>query len=334
MQEKLQRMEAKCADYERDNQMQLFEPPMGKAPTTYITGLDPWVDLRNSIDKHNEKIVASYKGISKEEGLKYDSNKVRMDLLPHKAIKEIAEVYTFGASKYGDRNWEKGIKWSRLYGALQRHIQAFWEGKDFDEESSKKHLAHAGCCLTMLLEAYKLFPQLDDRPNSYLNTPKIGLDIDEVLCDFTQGWANLHKGVDARPNSWFYHREMGAKFKEMKENGTLNDFYMGLSPKVNPKDIPFEPHCYVTSRPIDTSITEAWLKKHKFPEVKVYTVPVGASKVEIMKESGIDIFVDDRFENFVELNKAGICCFLWDAPHNQRYEVGYKRIKDFKQLIE
>ena len=43
-------------------------------------------------------------------------------------------------------------------------------------------------------------------------------------------------------------------------------------------------------------------------------------------------FVDDKFENFVELNKNGICCFLMDAPHNQRYDVGHKRIKSLKEL--
>ena len=62
------------------------------------------------------------------------------------------------------------------------------------------------------------------------------------------------------------------------------------------------------------------------------TVEVGHSKVDIIKESGIEIFVDDRFDNFVELNKAGICCYLFDAPHNRRYDVGYKRIKSLKEL--
>jgi uncharacterized HAD superfamily protein len=64
----------------------------------------------------------------------------------------------------------------------------------------------------------------------------------------------------------------------------------------------------------------------------VYCVPYNASKVEIAKESGIDIFVDDRFENFVELNSAGICCYLFDAPHNRRYDVGHKRLYSLKDL--
>ena len=70
-----------------------------------------------------------------------------------------------------------------------------------------------------------------------------------------------------------------------------------------------------------------------FPTAKVFTVGPNVSKVEVAKKCGIEIFVDDRFENFVELNNAGICCFLFDAPHNQRYDVGYKRIKELNELI-
>ncbi len=41
---------------------------------------------------------------------------------------------------------------------------------------------------------------------------------------------------------------------------------------------------------------------------------------------------DDKYETFVEMNKAGILCFLYDAPHNQRYDVGFKRIKNLSEL--
>jgi uncharacterized HAD superfamily protein len=71
-----------------------------------------------------------------------------------------------------------------------------------------------------------------------------------------------------------------------------------LPPKTLPKDIPFEPHCYVTSRPVDTAITEQWLDKHGYPARPVITVPLGASKVEAIREAGVEIFVDDRFDNF------------------------------------
>ena len=98
-------------------------------------------------------------------------------------------------------------------------------------------------------------------------------------------------------------------------------------------EIPFEPHCYITSRACPNGWTAEWLEKNGFPTRPVYTVGHDQSKVEVALKSGIKWFVDDRFENFVALNEAGICCFLWDAPHNQRYEVGFKRIYSFKDLF-
>ena len=104
-----------------------------------------------------------------------------------------------------------------------------------------------------------------------------------------------------------------------------------MEPKIS--SLPFEPCCYITSRPIPSEITAKWLKMHGFPVAKIYTVGHNESKVAIAKESGLEIFVDDRYENFVELNKAGVCCFLMDAPHNSRYDVGFKRIKSLSDLL-
>ena len=280
------------------------------------------------------------------EGLRFNQNKLRYDLLEPFAVEQLAKVFTKGAEKYAPHNWEKGMDWSKISSSLKRHIAAWEKGEDFDYDPTCKeclegtcknhtglyHMAHAAWNALALVSYYRLYPQGDDRQHSYLNHPKIGLDIDEVICNFTKGW-HERWGVDPNPHSWYYDRDMGSRFKEMKESGELDSFYLSLEPKINPRDIPFEPHCYVTSRPVSTEVTEAWLRKHEFPEVPVYTVPTGASKVEALKQAGVEIFVDDAFHNFTTLNKAGICTFLWDAPHNQRYNVGFKRIKSFSELI-
>lgn len=99
-------------------------------------------------------------------GKKFDTDKVRMELLPVEALVGTAKVLTFGAKKYDDRNWEKGIKYSRVYGALMRHMTAWWNGEDTDEETGLSHLHHAGCCM-MFLQTFVEREQegLDDRPN-------------------------------------------------------------------------------------------------------------------------------------------------------------------------
>ncbi len=101
---------------------------------------------------------------SEELGKKDDSDKLRLELLPPDAIGEIALVLTKGANKYTPRNWEKGIAYGRVYGALQRHLAEFWKGNDIDPEWGIHHLAHAGCCLLFLL-SYELrgMKKWDDR---------------------------------------------------------------------------------------------------------------------------------------------------------------------------
>ena len=97
-------------------------------------------------------------------GTKYDQDKPRFDLIPPESLFAIAEVLTFGAQKYGDRNWEKGIRASRLFAAVQRHLWKWWSGRDTDEESGLSHLSHAICGLAMLLTTIQRNSGLDDRP--------------------------------------------------------------------------------------------------------------------------------------------------------------------------
>lgn len=87
----------------------------------------------------------------------------RYDLVPMKAVGQIAEVYHFGAQKYADHNWRKGYDWGLSYAALQRHLEDFWEGEDINPESGLLHLAHAGWhCLTLITFTEE-FPELDNR---------------------------------------------------------------------------------------------------------------------------------------------------------------------------
>ena len=87
------------------------------------------------------------------EGIKYDSAKPRMNLLPPKAIIEVSKVLTFGAEKYDAENWRKLDDLQNRYtaGAL-RHIFAHMDGEQLDPETKLSHLAHALCCLLFKLE--------------------------------------------------------------------------------------------------------------------------------------------------------------------------------------
>ena len=265
------------------------------------------------------------------KGLRFNSHKTRHDLVPAYAQEQYAKVMTAGFLKYGADNWRKGQAWSTVIASAERHLNAFKQGEDYDPETGQLHSAHLMCNAAFLTEFYKIYPEGDDRPHAYLTPKKIALDIDEVLCNWTSAWCNYWK-MNV-PSTWYFDRLIGQRFKEMEESGTLDDFYRNLTVLTPADDIPFEPMAYVTSRPVATEVTMEWLDKHGYPTCPVYTVDMSQSKVDVLQQIGCEIFVDDRFDNFVELNRAGICCYLFDAPHNRRYDVGYKRIKSLKEIV-
>jgi hypothetical protein len=84
-------------------------------------------------------------------GVKFDQDKMRWDLLPELSSEETAKVFTVGAKKYGDYNWKAGIKYSRLWAAARRHINAWIKGEKIDEIGTH-HLANAIVNLMMALE--------------------------------------------------------------------------------------------------------------------------------------------------------------------------------------
>jgi len=98
--------------------------------------------------------------------MKYDNDKAPLALIPPEIQIKMAEVLGFGAEKYGAWNWRNdGDKtdWSRSYSSIQRHLNSFWSGEDFDPESGKEHLAHALTQIAILLIHVQDHPEMDHR---------------------------------------------------------------------------------------------------------------------------------------------------------------------------
>ena len=258
-------------------------------------------------------------------GLRKNENKTRHDLIPPFAQEQYAKVLTKGAEKYAVRNWERGMSWSKVLASLKRHIQAIESGEDYDKETGLLHSAHVMCNAGFLTEYYRIYPQGDDRPKRII--PRIGLDIDGVLADFSTAFCK-HCGISPQAvDRWWWTYA----WREHKHELIGNEaFWLNIEPLLSGSDLPFEPVCYCTDRTIDTSITEQWLEKNGFPCVPVITV--NGNKIEALKDK-VDIFVDDCYDNYIQLNNAGICTYLWDRPHNRKYDVGFKRLTDLKGLV-
>lgn len=101
------------------------------------------------------------------QAAKHDTGKVPLSLLPYAAILEEAKVFNFGAKKYSRWNYLNGFETSRLMDACMRHLFAWHWGEDIDPESGLSHLAHARCCLGMLMQNLADGTATDDRPRKF-----------------------------------------------------------------------------------------------------------------------------------------------------------------------
>jgi len=85
------------------------------------------------------------------KGTKFDTDKTMYHLIPPECLEAIAEVFTHGANKYGEGDWQKGLSSERLYSSLMRHVQESRKGVTIDPESKLRHMAHAATNAIMML---------------------------------------------------------------------------------------------------------------------------------------------------------------------------------------
>lgn len=73
---------------------------------------------------------------------KNDAGKLRFDLIPPEGIEALAHAYTVGVKEgHGERAWEEGGSWMRLFAALMRHAWKWARGEDLDSKSGIHHMA-------------------------------------------------------------------------------------------------------------------------------------------------------------------------------------------------
>lgn len=79
------------------------------------------------------------------------ARKVRWFIVPWDALRQVAEVFEFGARKYKPRGWETVPDAVENYrDAAQRHLAAMFVGEVRDPESGFLHASHLACCALVI----------------------------------------------------------------------------------------------------------------------------------------------------------------------------------------
>jgi len=95
---------------------------------------------------------------------KFGKVKPCVSLIPPVAILAEALVAALGAHKYGPFNWREKPVNARTYAdAAMRHLQAWLDGDELDDESRVSHLAHVRSCMAILIDAQSTGNMIDDR---------------------------------------------------------------------------------------------------------------------------------------------------------------------------
>lgn len=107
--------------------------------------------------------------------------KGRMDLMPTRALFEVAKIFETGALKYAERNWEKGIPLSRFFDSGIRHAYKYLRG-DHDEPHDAMAVWNLLCLIEtrMRIEEGLLPESLNDLPFNPLDVKSNPLGIKET----------------------------------------------------------------------------------------------------------------------------------------------------------
>lgn len=119
----------------------------------------------------------------------------RFDLIPPRALWEVAEVFGRGAEKYQDPyNWMKGYNWSLSYAAMMRHAQQFLYGQSRSDDGNH-HLACVAWHALIMMECEALGIGTDDR--IYRKAVPITVESETINLDEIMGYV---RNEDAKNN--------------------------------------------------------------------------------------------------------------------------------------
>ncbi len=186
---------------------------------------------------------------------------------------------------------------------------------------------------------------------------KIGVDLDDILLDFTQGlfdWHNKNYGTSFKKsdrNHYIFDKLFDCTLDEAKKRTFDYDFSVDNTKslpipgaQVALKKLKKDHEIYIiTGRQEEVKdAIIAWLNIHYadlFDGIYFTNFFHGSKKMiqksEVCKKIGIDVFIDDVVLNAEDVFGTGAKVFLFDAPWNQeKISDGIIRVSSWTEILE
>lgn len=130
----------------------------------------------------NEKVAPKSKALGSNPKDLLGSKKPSLSKIPSIALLWESLAMMDGGGKYGPFNWRANKVIASIYiDACKRHLDAWFEGQMYAEDSGCHHLGHARACLGILLDAEATGNLIDDRPTTDGSTEAYQRTMDSVI---------------------------------------------------------------------------------------------------------------------------------------------------------
>lgn len=151
---------------------------------------------------------------------------------------------------------------------------------------------------------------------------KKGIDVDGVLANFYLAFCMRFNMPIETINHW-ERPWINEKFHDVEND---HNFWANLPVLNRPEEISFEFDYYITSLPDNLkSAREEWLEKNGFPDKPVI---LSYDKSKTMKELGVDILVDDRYQTIKEVHEAGLNGIQFVPYYMQPHDLHHLNIRN------
>jgi hypothetical protein len=150
-----------------------------------------------------------------------------------------------------------------------------------------------------------------------MSKPIIYLDIDDVIFSWQEAYACRFNTKILK--SWSTSNLVKKRLDVLSKE---KDFWLNLPLKNIPN---FQPNGFISARGIPKKWTYESLKNNNIPgRSNLHQVYWGQSKIQKLKDLGVDILIDDNPKTFKECEENGIFCILMTMPYNTHIKTKYR----------